>query len=494
MINTISKTAAALALSAAIAAPASALDYEVWVSDQTNSAGVNAANDTGTHGGFIRIYHSTDLLQEPPLDNATVIDVASWANGTGANVARLHGMLPSPNHNYMNVNFVSSGHLAIVDARSKTPVALFRSTGTSTGRQNHMSFWSPDGDYLLVANQNGKLLERVNISYDDTGENITAAVWDAAATLDLVGGAGRIAAQPVADSSNYPLASVSGVVADGQTTVTPIGNPKQAPGIRPNNTNICPIAASDGRHLFVTLGGGGMFVVDYTTTPMSIVAEYDTSVFPAAGCGGVEAGGNIFLNQGTPGPDISQFSVIQMPLGGYSPAYAAPNTPAPLARFDDPDNGMIIHDYNRDAHGMGVSRLGKYLHQMDRVRNNVEVFDVASFPAVANTYDLTTANGEPGGPTGSVCGSTLGAVDYNDPTPDLYDFSPQRHYIYVALRGPFPLSVSHAAQGSCPGLGIVKISQGGRHGRLVGVLPTSHLNYAGTMNISDPHGASVRIK
>lgn len=48
-------------------------------------------------------------------------------------------MLPSPNHNYINVDFVTSGHLGIVDARTKTAVALFRTTGTSTGRQNHMS-------------------------------------------------------------------------------------------------------------------------------------------------------------------------------------------------------------------------------------------------------------------------------------------------------------------------------------------------------------------
>lgn len=208
---------------------AEALDYEVWVSDQANSAGISATADTGTHGGFIRVYDSADLLQEPPVDNASVIDVATWPNATGGNVARLHGMMPSPSHNYMNVNFVVSGHLAIVDARTKSPVALFRSTGTSTGRQNHMSFWTPDGAHLLVANQGGKLLERINISYDDEGQNITSAVWDANATLDLVGGTGRITAQPVADTTNYPIASVSGVVADGQSTTTPLGTLKQAP-------------------------------------------------------------------------------------------------------------------------------------------------------------------------------------------------------------------------------------------------------------------------
>lgn len=473
-------------LGLSVASAAQATQYEVWASDQTNSAGFSATADTGTHGGFIRIYDKKDIDSMNPINNPVVIDVATWANRTGGNLTRLHGMLPSPNHNYMNVNLVVSGHLAIVDGRTKKPVALFRSTGTTTGRQNHMSFWSPDGNYLLIANQNGKLLERVNITWDANNDNIISAVWDKSATLDLAGDlTSRVTASAVADTGNYPIATVTGSYAT-QSASTPNGLLKQNTVLRPNNTVICPVAASDGRHAFVTLGGGGMFVVDYTVTPMAIVAEYDKTVLPAAGCGGVEAGGYVHIDQGTPGPDISMFSVVRFPLNYPSaPSFNPPNTPAPVSRFDDPDNGLVIHDNNRDAHGMAVTKHGNYLYQFDRVRNNVEVFDVANFPAVVNTLDLTATG---------VCGTTLGATGSNDPTPDLLDIAPEGNRMFVALRGPFPLTVSHAADGTCPGLGVMKITEGGKKGELIAVLPTFQSNYAGTKNLSDVHGAIVRRK
>ena len=497
---------APLALVACIAGmtPAIADDdddkYEVWLSDQTNSKGISALADTGTHGGFLRIYKSDDLEQKPPVNNPLNLDAADlFSNAlasTGSQVIRLHGMLPSPNHNYMNVNFVTSGHLGIVDARTKIAVALFRTTGTSTGRQNHMSFWSPDGNYLMVANQNGRMLERINITWDASGENIVSAVLDAAASLDMVGGVGRITAQPVADPS-LPIGSVSGRVPDGQSTTTPNGTPKQAAGIRPNNTVICPIASSNGRHVFVSLGGGGMFVVDYTVTPMQIVGEYDRVQQRAAGCGGVEGAGYVHLNTGTPGPNISEFSVYRFRPQDFpaAPGFNPPNTPAPIVVYADPDNGLIIPGNDRDAHGMGITKpMGhrpQFLHQFDRIRNVVETFNAATLARA--TYSLTTTNGKLDGPAGTVCGTTPGAIASNDPTPDLLDISPQGNRFYTALRGPFPLTVTHAALGSCPGLGVVGIRGGGSRGALDYVLPTTWLNFAGTRNLSDPHGAAVRM-
>ncbi len=476
---------------------AQATQYEVWASDQTNSAGYSATADTGTHGGFIRIYDKTDIDSMNPSNNPAVIDVATWANSTGGNVVRLHGMLPSPNHNYMNVNFVGSGHVAIVDGRTKTPVALFRSTGTTTGRQNHMSFWSPDGSYLMVANQFGRMLERINVTWDANNDNIVSAVWDKSATLDLAGDlTSRLVAgqSAVADTANYPIASVTGSYAT-QSALTPNGIAKQAAGIRPTNTVICPIAVSDNKHAFVTLGGGGMFVVDYTTTPMSIVAEYDVSVVAAAGCGGIEAGGYVHIDEGTSAasPTLSRFFVYRFPLSyPAAPAFNAPNTPAPVATYNDPDNlkncatdPTCAAPANRDAHGMVTTKHGNYLWQMDRIRNNAEVFDTATFPAIANTIDLTATG---------VCGTTLGATGSNDPTPDLLDISPEGNRVYVALRGPFPLTISHAAAGTCPGLGIIKVTEGGKQGSLIAVLPTFQSNFAGTKNLSDVHGAAVRRK
>lgn len=473
-----------------------AVNYEVWLSDQVNSQGISADADTGTHGGIITIYDSADLEKQPPEHEPVNLEVTEiWPDAlqnTGAELARIHGMLPSPNHNYMTANFVASGHLGIIDGRTKEAVALFRTTGTDTGQQNHMSFWSADGTHILVANQGGKLLERINITWDETGQDIIAAEFDADATLDLVGGTGRILAQPVADES-LPTGSIQGTVMDGQSTLTPNNILKQDPKLRPNNTVICPIPSSNGQHVYVTLGGGGMFVVDYRATPMAIVAEYNQDRVHAAGCGGVEGGGFMYLNTGTSGPDISEFTVYRFPLNyRKAPQFHRPNRPRPVVIFEDPDNGQVIPGDNRDAHGIVFTPTRRYLHVFDRVRNNAEVFDVGTLQRF--TYDLTTKNGRPNGESASVCGTSLGATTSNDPTPDLGDLSPNGDRIYVALRGPFPLSVAHAAEGSCPGLGIVELRDGGRRGILRHVLPTERLNHAGDKNLSDPHGAIVRIK
>jgi hypothetical protein len=64
--------------------------------------------------------------------------------------------------------------------------------------------------------------------------------------------------------------------------------------------------------------------------------------------------------------------------------------------------------------------------------------------------------------------------------------------IYVALRGPFPLTVSHAAAGSCPGLGIIVRDPMTGKWRLAHVLPSTVLDFSGTHNLSDPHAVIVR--
>ena len=486
--------------------------YEVWVSDQANTQGITAQAPTGTHGGAVRIYDGADLEKTPPVDKPVVLDVTAdlfpAANATtGAHVVRIHGILPSPDHRYMALNFVASGHLGIVDGETKLPVCLFRATGTSTGQQNHMSFWAPNGHSIIVANQNGRMLERVDVTRDSKGA-VTSFEFNAAASLDLVGGANRITAQPVAADLNPDdgiTCTVSGTVADGQATTTPTGALKQAEGVRPLNTVICPIVASASQHAFATLGGGGMFVIDTRSTPMAIVAEYDMSVIRAAGCGGVEAEGFMHLNTGTSGPNISEFTLYRFSLDyPVAPAFNASNTPAPIAVWADADNGKVagadmLAGNNRDAHGLVLASdasTGKprYLHQMDRIRNNVEVFKVASSQDKqlfqhAGSYSLTTT---------SACGSTLGTTKSNDPTPDLGDLSvagnTKGKRIYVALRGPFPLTVSHAADGSCPGLGIIELSSSLTSGTLTHVLPTTVLDAEESKNLSDPHAAIVRVK
>jgi hypothetical protein len=107
---------------------------------------------------------------------------------------------------------------------------------------------------MLVANQNGKKLERIETDYDrDIFEQ-----------------------QPVA---TIDLASCT----------TPNGLPCQDSVGRPYNAAICPFVPQTGYPAYMSLRGGGMLVVNPYSTPMSIVAEYDSPTIPRDGCGGVRS-------------------------------------------------------------------------------------------------------------------------------------------------------------------------------------------------------------
>ncbi|MEO8341077.1 MAG: hypothetical protein ABI604_15430 [Nitrospirota bacterium] len=69
-------------------------------------------------------------------------------------------------------------------------------------------------------------------------------------------------------------------------------------GERSDTSPICPITESSSRYAFVTLRGGGLFVFDATTTPMSLVAMRNNNEIHPAGCGGIPVGGTMYVNSG----------------------------------------------------------------------------------------------------------------------------------------------------------------------------------------------------
>jgi hypothetical protein len=91
--------------------------------------------------------------------------------------------------------------------------------------------------------------------------------------------------------------------------------------------------------------------------------------------------------------------------------------------------------------------------------------------------------------------SLAGSVS-NDPAPDLLDISPDGKYIFMSLRGPNPLTGNNPAfnnsVGSTPGVGIIRVQQGGTRGRFVARLPITHI--VGGVERADPHGLRVLIK
>lgn len=432
------------------AGPVFAQNFEVWLVDQSDSfpSPLPSPVPATAFGGKIHIYDGNDLRGKA-ASSATPTDVIDLAGetatlcftATGANPRRPHMLLFNSTQSHAILSFVASGHVVIFDAASRAPLACFRTqAGAGSARQAHASFPAPDDSYILVANQNGKLLERINTDYaTDT------FIQDSAATIDLAN----------CTTPNGALCQDDGVV---QT------------GVRPDNAPICPLIDSSSRLGFVTLRGGGLFVVDATATPIAIVAEYDKAIIHGNGCGGLEVKKSMYLNSGAgaAATNPSEFDVYKFPLTGYD-ALKVPNTPAPAVVFSD---DLTLPD--RDSHGMAATGHGRYVWVLDRARNVAEVFSTRT-DAHLNTVDLVgTASG--------------------DPAPDLADRSPSGDRLFVSLRGPNPLSGDpHVATGGTPGLGIIKVNQGGKNGALKSVIPITNLDVNGVER-ADAHGIRVRRK
>ena len=426
----IAPIACALLLCATGSAVAS--EFEVWLVDQSNSPGVS-------YGGAIYIYQGEDLMGEDAARApATKIDLGTATAqlcmaSTGANPVRPHMIFFNSTGSHAVLAFVASGHVVFFNAETRTPVACLRSSpGAGGARQAHAAVPTRDDAAVLVANQNGKLLERINTNYATN-----TFVHDISATLDLAG------------------------------CTTPNGVACQLAGIRPDNAPICAFVASDNGPAFVTIRGGGLFVVDHTTSPMSIVGEYDRSAISPNGCGAVEARRSVFLNAGggTAG-NLHEFTVYRLPMTGYA-ASNPPNTPAPEVLLRD------LHP-NRDAHGPVATKGERYVWMLDRAGNVAEVFDGSSGVHV-NTVDLVSR-------------------DSADPTPDLAVIAPSGNRIFVSLRGPSPLSGDpHVATGTTPGLAVVAVTVGGLNGFVKAIAPISNVD-AGGVERADAHGIALRQK
>jgi hypothetical protein len=429
----------ALAVVAAIAAGCNTnplsprrVPHEVWLVDQSDSPGA-------TYGGRIYIYEDSALSPAATsTPTPTVIDLAQATSAlcmssTGANPVRPHMLLFNATQTHAVLAFVASGHVAIFNASTRTPLACFRtSVGAGGARQAHAAIPSADGSFILVANQNGKLLERIDANYATNSFTLNPA-----ATLNLV------------------------------TCTTPSGAPCESPTLRPDNAPICPLVDSASTYGFVSLRGGGLFVVNPKATPMAIVGQYDRATVHGNGCGGLQTRGFMYVNSGGGHPaNLSEFDVYRFPLTGYAASNAV-NAPAPSVLFSDDAR-------DRDSHGLTATIDGRYLWVVDRVGNMIEIFDIAS-NAHIGTLNLA-------GPMST------------DAAPDLIDISPTGDVMYTSLRGPTPLSGDpHSSTGATPGLGVINLSQGGRTGTFSRIVRITNRDAVGVEK-ADPHGIRVRRK
>ena len=399
--------------------------------------------------------------------------------------------------------------MGVIDARTKEAVALFRVTEfdyNSSKRSVHMSFWSADGSAIIIDNLHGKAIERIDVTRD-SDDNITNLQFNKDATISL-GKEGSVTADAEVfvglNAFGRPLLGevIGDYTEEGLSDLTPSGKCKEngctsgsdgAAGGRSNNVPICPIP-SENNNVYVTLGGGGLFVLDTISTPMAIEAEYGSAVINGAGCGGAQSKDSVFLNGGVSagagGADQSTFTLYAFNDTTFEGASSKENYPMPVKVFQDAGNTQTLGNNEgpannatgqkpgtttrRDSHGTSVTMDGKYVHVTDRIGNVIEVFDTETYEHV-NTYDLVSVDGKSGrsGPAGACFTKSVlddGGLPLNDPAPDLMELTPDGKYLVVGFRGPVPVSVAHTAQGSCPGVGIVELTNGGKSGKLIDVL------------------------
>jgi DNA-binding beta-propeller fold protein YncE len=402
-------------------------DHEVWVIDQSDTR--------PDGGGTLYIYEGESLAGgNPSRARPEVIDLGGLARTlcleqTGSAPRRPHMFYFNQAHTHVALAFVATGHVLFMDGATRAPLACI-----DVGEQAHAAVPSPDGTYAIVANQNGKVLQRIRTDYATN----TFRLEDAA-TLNLA------------------------------TCTTPAGADCQSTALRPDNAPICAAIESTSRLSFVTLRGGGLFVVDATATPMRIVAEYDREAVKPNGCGAVQVGGTMYINSGG-GTPTTPFAadLYAFPVAGYIGTPNPPNWPPPRTVFSHTGSGPV------DSHGAVAAGRGAYLWVGDRAANRIVVVETAA-NQVAGEIALT----------GRLSG---------DPAPDLLDIAPSGNRVYAALRGPNPLSgnvpMVNNAVGSSPGLAILRVEADGRTGTLTGIVPITRP--VDGVERADPHGVGVR--
>lgn len=231
-------------------------------------------------------------------------------------------------------------------------------------------------------------------------------------------------------------------------------------GEQPDAAPICPITDASSKHAFITLRGGGLLVADVTTTPMKVVATLSNVEIHPAGCGGIQVGDTLYINSGGGWPIA--------PLSYDVYALDMSNLPKSVSAR------LITSRDDRFADSHGMASVGRYLWSADRAGNNIEVIDTLTNLSV-NAIDLA----------GSVS---------DDPAPDLMDVSPDGAHVFVGTRGPNPLTGNdknvNNAKGSTPGVGVIKVTEGGKGGQFVGVARISNMKDG--KETADTHGLGVR--
>jgi len=387
----------------------SAPAYEVWLTDQS---------DTGKEsGGFLHIYDGGQLSSNPSTAKPTQsIDFSGdlgkfCEEATKKPVRRPHMLFFNTKQDHALISFLS-GHVLFLDTATKKPDACLL-----MGKNVHAAWPTPNEKMALAAN---------------TAEKKLIRIW-----TDYAGH--KFSFDPEKDVMNL------GAMESGE---------------RPDNSPICPITDSTSTYGLVTLRGGGLIVVDVTATPMKVLATLDNNQVHPAGCGGIEAGGTMYINSGGGWPIAPlSYDIYALDMTNLPKAVSAKLLSQRDTQF-------------ADSHGMAA--VGRYVWSADRAGNNIEIIDTLSNLSVGSVDLVTSAN--------------------NDPAPDLMDIAPDGQYVFVGLRSATPLTGNdknvNNAKGTIPGVGVIHVDAGGKIGHYKGQASISNMKDG--KETADTHGIAVR--
>jgi len=394
----------AIAVGVGAVAAQSATDYELWVVDQANT-------DVG--GSKLYVYRGAQLNGNALTGAPETIDLTASAQGVGDGPGvRPHLLLFNARHTHGVLAAVASGHVLFVRASDR------RVTGSvDVGDQAHGAVPSADDQIALVANQNGKKLARIRTDYANE-----RYVHEVAADLDLA------------------------ALEDAE---------------HPDNAPICPVMFVDGaRKAYVTLRGGGMYVVDTAATPMRVIRQYGRSQVAPAGCGGVVWANKVYINSGSPtSSDLYVFD----------------------ARTDQLTKHLSLTPYGTDGHGMVLTGGGRYLWFGNRGNgDNVVVIDTARDEVVNVLSDVGAAPD-----LIDIAPGVLGRARC-EPATTVMCLAPGGTRAFVSMRPANNLTGGPSGAGERAGVTVMQISNNGQSGSRVFFFPV------GT-DATDTHALAVRL-
>lgn len=299
----------------------------------------------------------------------------------------------------------------------------------------HMCLFSPDFKYAYVACVGGD------------GATVIIRTSDYQVVKTMATGKSSHAAIPTWDGTKVWVAVIGEqtlreIVTDTENETFTLGRELDLRAALPDETAfpankpICHMFEYGDDECYVTLGGGGLCIVDVNS--MQVTKSWDVSQIAPAGCGLINGpiGSNLmFANSGT--INTGNFYMFDIESDEL------------MLTMDTGSDGM-------DAHGVNFTPDGKELWMINRLSDNIRIFN----PQTQQFTETITGVGD---------------------APDLLVFSPDGSKAFITTRGPNPSTGTHDISGQAPGVLIMDVASRSE----------IQLVQLGNRDMSDPHGIAL---